>query len=317
MPVVPSRSESRRGLLAALAAYTLWGILPLYFVLLAGINPFEIVAWRIVLTLVFCAILITAMRQWDEVARVLRDRRLLGRLALAGVVIYINWQTYVVASTSGHVLDASLGYFINPVVTILLAVLLLGERLGLVQWLALGATVVAFGIIAFGYGTFPWVALVLALSFGYYGFVKKDVGGRVSALPGLFVETLVLTPVALGILGVLGATRGLDAFTAEPAELALLACAGIATAIPLLLFAASARRISLTALGFTQYLAPSIMFALGWLVLGEHIPVARWIGFAVVWAALLVLSVETLRGARRSRHSGPDGDAASEPGPGG
>lgn len=301
MPVVSPRGESQRGLLAALAAYTLWGFLPLYFVLLVGIDAFEIVAWRILLTLVFCAILITALRQWGEVGRVLRDRRLLGRLTLAGAVIYVNWQTYVLASTSGHVLDASLGYFINPVVTILLAVLLLGERLGRVQWIALGATVVAFVIIAVGYGTFPWVALVLALSFGYYGFVKKDVGGRVGALPGLFVETLVLTPIALVVLAVLGATRGLDALSAPPAEMWILSGAGIATAVPLLLFAASARRISLTALGFAQYLAPSIMFLVGWLVLGEHIPVARWIGFAVVWGALIVLSVETLRANRRKR----------------
>ncbi|MEB4614273.1 EamA family transporter RarD, partial [Leucobacter sp. M11] len=290
----PAAAESRRGLIFALGSYLIWGLLPLYFALLVGLNAFEIVAWRILLTLVFCALLLTVTRGWAQVAAVFRDRAVLGRLALAGAVIYVNWQTYVIASVSGHILDASLGYFINPVVTILLAVIILGERLSPVQWVALAVTVLAFAVIAIGYGTFPWIALLLALSFGVYGFLKKGIGNRVGALPGLFVETVVLTPVALVILGVLAGTRGLDVASASPGLIAVLALSGAVTGLPLILFAAGARRLSLTALGFTQYLAPSLMFLVGWLVLGEQVPVARWVGFALVWGALIVLSVETL-----------------------
>lgn len=308
----PAAAESRRGLIYALGSYLIWGLLPLYFALLIGLNPFEIVAWRILLTLVFCAFLLTVTKSWGQVGAVFRDRALLGRLALAGAIIYVNWQTYVIASVSGHILDASLGYFINPVVTILLAVVILGERLTRVQWFALAVTVLAFAVIAIGYGTFPWIALLLALSFGVYGFLKKGVGDRVGALPGLFVETVVLTPVALVILGILAGTRGLDVLSAPPGLLAVLAFSGAVTGLPLILFAAGARRLPLVALGFTQYLAPSLMFLVGWLLLGEQVPLARWIGFSLVWAALIVLSVETIRMVRRNRGQTPE-DPATGP----
>jgi len=183
-----SLTESRLGLGYAITSYVLWGLLPLYFVFLAGLNPFEIVAWRILLSLLFCAVLLTISRKWAEIGVIFRDRALLGRLALAGAVIYVNWQTYVIASTSGHVLDASLGYFINPVITVLLAVFLLGEKLSKVQWLAIATTLVAFGIIAVGFGRFPWVAVLLALSFGFYGYMKKGIFCQVFPERGVFLR---------------------------------------------------------------------------------------------------------------------------------
>ena len=299
---MPSTERSATsGLLFGISAYLLWGILPLYFVALGAIGPFEIVSGRVLLTLIFCAGAVTVLRQWGRTAALLRDRGILLRLAAAGAVIYVNWQVFVIASTSGHVIDASLGYFINPVVTVLLAVVLLKERLTPVQWVAIGLTVVAFAIIAIGYGIFPWTGLVLALSFGFYGYLKSSVGERVPAISGLFVETLVLTPLAIAIISVLGITTGLTVGDADPVTILLFACSGAVTAVPLLCFAASARRIPLSVLGFLQYLAPTLMFLQGWLLLGEDVPPARWAGFGLVWLALTCLSFDTIRRAGRER----------------
>lgn len=289
------------GLAFGLAAYLLWGSLPLYFVALSTLDPFEIVSGRVVLTLVVCALAATVLRQWRRILAVLRDRTVLLRLIAAGCVIYVNWQVFVIASTTGHVIDASLGYFINPVVTVLFAVLLLRERLTPVQWVAVGLTVVAFGIIAIGYGIFPWTGLLLALSFGFYGYLKSSVGSRVPALAGLFAETLVLTPIAVVVLGVLWGLSGLSIETADTATLIVFAFSGVVTALPLLCFAASARRLPLSVLGFLQYLSPTLIFLQGWLVLGEEIPPARWAGFGLVWVALVFLSIDTVRRARRRR----------------
>lgn len=300
-----AQHEVRKGYGLGVCAYLLWGVLPLYFVLLTPINPFETVAWRILLTLVFCALLLTVVRQWRPTIALLRDRRKVLMLTIAGLAIYVNWQVFVIASTSGHVVDASLGYFINPVVTVLFAVVFSRERLTPMQWIAVGTTVVAFAIIAIGYGTFPWIAMILSFSFGFYGFIKSRVGGAVPALPGLFVETTVLIPVALVILAVVGSVFGITVAATSGFTVGMLLLVGAATAIPLILFAAAARRIPLTALGFLQYIAPSIMFFMGWLVLDEHVPPARWLGFALVWTALVLLSIDSLRLARRSRRTAP------------
>lgn len=312
-PPPDSATEQKKGLAFALVAYFAWGLLPLYFVALAVINPFEVVAWRIVFTLVLCALLLTLTRGWGSIARVLRRPKTALTLVAAGLVIYVNWQVYVIASMNGQVVEAALGYFVNPVVTILLGVILLGERLRFWQWFALAMTAVAFVIIAVGYGSFPWISLILATSFGIYGYMKKGVGRSVGPVPGLFVETLGLAPLALIILAILAGTGPLDIVGAEPVIAWMLVGTGVTTAVPLLLFAAGARRMSLTALGFTQYLAPTLMFAIGWLFLGEEMPPARWIGFGVVWVSLVILSVDMLRASRSNRraaaapslHTGP------------
>lgn len=300
----PAAGKARAGLLFALAAYLCWGLLPLYFTQLAAVNPFEVVAWRILFTLLFCAVLLTATRGWGEVIAVARSPKMLLTIGAAGLVIYINWQTYVIAAATGHIVEAALGYFINPIVTILLGVLLLKEKLRFWQWFALAATGVAVVIIAIGYGTFPWIAIILALCFGFYGFIKKDIGDRVGAATGLFLETLLLAPVAGIILAIVGMQGPFDLFHSDVGTIILIAAAGIVTAVPLLLFAAGARRLPLSTLGFTQYLAPTLMFLLGWLVFDEAMPLARWIGFGIVWFALAILIADIIRERRRTRPGG-------------
>lgn len=283
-----------------IAAYTLWGFLALYFVGLSAINPFELVAWRILLTLVFCAVLLTVTRQWRQTIAVFRNRRALGIIALAGLMIYANWQTFVVATASGRVLDASLGYFINPVIVVLFAALVLREKITPVQWIAVGTTVVAFAVISVGYGIFPWIALTLGLTFGTYGFLKNRLGGTVGAIPSQFLETVTLTPLAIVMMTVVAATTGLTAFSAPASTQWLLLFVGPATAVPLMLFAAATSRLPLRVVGFLQYIAPSLMFFMGWLVLGEETPPARWLGFGMVWVSLALLSIDSIRRHRRS-----------------
>lgn len=302
---VPAR-RSAVGVAFAIAAYVLWGFLPLYFVLLAPAGAWEVVGWRIVLSLVFCALLLTVTRGWRPFVALLRDRRVVLTLGLAGVFIYVNWTVYVLASLSGHVVEASLGYFINPIVTVLLGVLLLRERLRVAQWIAVGASAVAVLVIAVGYGVFPWISLALAFSFGLYGFIKKRIGGRVDALSGLTIETAWLAPVAVGQLVVVGITGGLTFGANGAGHVVLLLLAGVITAIPLLLFAAGARRLSLVSLGLTQYFAPVLQLLVGVLVLHEAMTVERWVGFALVWAALVVLTVDTAISARAARRASPE-----------
>lgn len=298
---LPDTDTTRAGGLAAgLGAYLLWGFLPLYFPLLEPAGGVEIVAHRIVWSLAFCALLLALTRSWRTLAR-LRDRRTLLGLALASVLVAGNWLTFVVGVLSGHTVDAALGYYINPLVTVALAVLVLGERMRRTQWVALGIATLAVVVIAVGVGTVPWVALVLAGTFGLYGLIKNRVGRSVPALTSLAVETAFLTPVALAYLLWLGAA-GAGAFGAHGTPHALaLAASGVVTAVPLLLFGSAARRLPLSVVGLLQYVAPTVQFAIGVLVLGEDMPAARWWGFALVWLALVVLSVDGVRAGRAAR----------------
>lgn len=301
MPPAPP-PQSRSGLLYAIAAYALWGILPLYFLLLLPSGPFEVVAFRILMSLVFCALLLTITRGWPGFGALLRDRRTVLFMALASVAIYINWQVYVFAALSGHVIEASLGYFINPIVTVLLGVLVLREKVRPAQWIALGIAVVAITVIVVGYGSFPWIALLLAFSFGGYGLIKRIVGPKVDAIGGLTLETAWLAPVAVVQL-VLVATigGGLEVGQNGPLHTGAMLLAGVATTVPLLLFAAGARRIPLVALGMTQFLAPVLQFLFGWLVLKEAMPPERWIGFGLVWVSLVVLMTDMIIASRPPR----------------
>lgn len=305
------QAPARTGLVFAFGAYFLWGLLPLYFTLLGSINGFEITAWRVILTVILCALIVTVTRMWPSTIAVFRDRGAVLRLGLAAALIFVNWTVFVIASTSGHILETSLGYFVNPVVTILLGVIFLGERLSWVQWTAVGVTVIAFVVIAVGYGAFPWTSLALAFSFGLYGFVKKKLGGRVGAIQGLTVETTLALPIAGVVLLVVGATGGLTVFDADSTTLIALSFGGVATAVPLLLFAAAARRLPLTTLGFTQYLAPTMSFLFGWLVFSEPMPAARWIGFGLVWLSLILVTIDAIARSRRS----PQPDPAPATGP--
>jgi len=300
-PVKHIGGVSRSGLFYAIGAYALWGILPIYFIALEPTGPFEIVAWRVLFSLVFCALLIAVTRAWRPFALLLRDRRVVLTMGLAGLLIFVNWQTYVYATLNGQVVEAALGYFINPIVTVLLGVIVLRERLNATQWVAMGISVVAVIVLAIGYGQLPWIALVLAFSFGIYGLIKKRVGPKVDAVSGLTLETAWLAPIAVVQLVFVGMTTGLTIGTAGAWHTVLLVSAGAVTAVPLLLFAAASRRLPLIYMGFIQYFAPFIQFLVGVFVLQEPMPPERWIGFGLVWLALIVLTFDLLRGVRASR----------------
>lgn len=303
----PDAARARRsGLIYALTAYVMWGILPIYFIALAPAGAFEVVAWRIVFSLIFCVILLAVTRKFRAFFALLAQPRISLTMAVAGVLIYVNWQTYVFATLSGQVVEASLGYFINPIVTVFLGVFFLRERLRLAQWIAVGVSFVAVLVLAIGAGSVPWIALLLAFSFGIYGYIKKRVGGRVDAVAGLSMETMWLLPVAIVQLIVVAATAGLTFGTVSPWHTVLLISTGVVTAVPLLLFASAARRLPLIYLGFIQYFAPFIQFLVAVLILKEEMSPERWIGFALVWIALLILTVDAAVGAGRRRRMVPE-----------
>jgi chloramphenicol-sensitive protein RarD len=292
----------RDGLLSAAAAYGLWGLLPLYFVALAPSGALEIVGWRIALSLIFCVLILLGLRRLKLTIGILRTRAMLGWSALAACFILINWSVYVYASLNAFIVEAALGYFINPLVTVGLGVLVLKEKLRPLQWTALGLALVAVVFLAIGYGSFPTIALTLAFSFGFYGFVKNRMGPGIKAIDSLTLETIWLTPLALGLLIWVALGPGLSLGTLGPWHTALLLSAGAVTSIPLLFFGAAVRRLPLSVLGLMQYLAPIMQFLFGAVVMAEDMPVERWIGFGIVWGALILLTVDALRDHHNRLH---------------
>jgi len=293
------------GLAYAITAYALWGVLPLYFVLLAPIGAPELVAWRIVLALIFCVVLLTVTRGWPAFLQLVRHTRTLLTMGAASIFILLNWGTFIFATLTGHVLEASLGYFTNPIVTVLLGVIVLKERLRPLQWIAIGISALAVLVLAINYGQFPWIALTLAFSFGAYGLIKKQVGGRVDAIGGLTLETAWLALPAAIVLIVIAASGNLVLGTVSTEHTLLVLSAGAVTAIPLLLFASAARRLPLVYIGLTQYLAPVLQFIVGVVLLHEAMPTSRWLGFGLVWLALIVLTADMLAAGRAARRVVP------------
>jgi chloramphenicol-sensitive protein RarD len=288
--------DERRGYLYGLAAYTLWGVFPIYFKLLSPSPALEILAHRIIWSGVFVSLLLTAMRNWRFLGRILRDRRLLGGITLAAILIAVNWATYIIAVNSSRVVETALGYFITPLVVVLLGVTVQRERLRPWQWAAVGVGTVAVAVLTVDYGRLPYIALVLAATFGSYGLIKKRL-----ALPpaeGLFVESAVLALPALAYLGWLNATGGAQFGHVSALHTTLMVLSGVATAVPLLLFAASANRVPLVGLGILQYVAPILQLACGVLIFHEPMPPARLAGFGLVWIALIIFTVDGIRGAR-------------------
>jgi chloramphenicol-sensitive protein RarD len=291
-------TETRRGFWLGVAAYSLWGLFPLYWPLLEPAGSLELLAHRVFWSMVVMVVATLALRRTARLAALFRERRTVRLLTLAAVVISVNWLAYIWGVTHDHVVETSLGYFINPLVTVLMGVVLLGERLRPWQWTAMGiATVAVVGLTA-EYGRPPWVALALAFSFGTYGLVKKTADA--SAVDSLTVETLVLAPLAAAYLGWL-AVGGDQELTGHGAgHVLLLMSAGVVTAVPLVCFGGAATRVSMTTLGLLQYLAPTLQFAVGVAVFGEPMPAMRWAGFALVWLALVVFTVESLAHHRRN-----------------
>ena len=298
-------TRSRDGFLAAAAAYGLWGLLPAYFVALDPSGPIEILAFRIILSLIFCAVILAIMRRLRRTAALLRDPSILRLSALAAVLILINWSVYVYASLNQFNVEAAPGYFINPLVTVALGVIVLKEKLRPLQWGALALAVVAVVVLAVGYGSVPVISLTLAFSFGFYGFVKNRMGPSVKSLDSLTLETLWLSPIAVGLLVWVFFSSGLTIGTLGPLHTALLLMAGAVTSIPLLFFGAAARRLPLSVIGLMQYLAPVMQFTFGVAIMGEPMPLERWIGFSLVWIALVILSVDALSNRRNRLPSAP------------
>ena len=296
---MPGVDDRRPGLAFGLGAYALWGLFPLYFPLLEPAGGLEIVAHRVVWSLAFIALLLTVLRAWRRVRAVVADRRAMLILVGAAVLISGNWLIFVYGVNSGQVVETSLGYFINPLVSVLLGVVVLGERLRTPQWVAVAIAAVGVVVLTLDHGRPPWIALSLAATFGLYGLLKKLV--RVEAAPGLFLETAIVVVPALVVLGVLHGQGEGTAGNAGTGHLLLLIGSGIATAVPLLLFAAATSRIPLSTVGLLQYLTPSMQLAIGVFVYDEPMPPVRLVGFAVVWLALVVFTVDTLRAARAYR----------------
>lgn len=291
------------GLLNGFGAYGLWGVLPLYFALLGAAGAVEIVANRVGWSFLFCALLLTVTRSWSAFGAAMKDRRVLGALAIAAVLIAGNWLAFAFAVTTHQALEGSLGYFINPLVSIILGVLVLHESLRRLQWIAVAIGVVAVAVLTVAYGKLPWIALVLALTFGFYGLVKNRVGSRVDALTSTTVETVVLLPVGLAVMVWLAVSGGATLTAYGPGHFWLMAASGVITALPLLLFGGAARRLPLSTVGMLQYLAPLLQFLLAVLVLHEDMPADRWVGFSLVWLALVVLIVDAARQIRRRRRT--------------
>jgi chloramphenicol-sensitive protein RarD len=291
--------DSRRGLLLGAAAYVLWGAFPLYWPLLEPAGALEILAHRIVWSAITMAVLIVVLRRGPQLRALLADRRVLLLLTLAAVTITVNWATYIWGVNNGRVVETSLGYFINPLVTVLMGVLLLGERLQRMQWVAMGVAATAVAVLTWDYGRPPYVALVLAFSFGTYGLAKKT--ADVGAVESLTVETVLLSPFAVAYLWWLAAT-GASNFGAHGTGHALLmVTTGIVTAVPLICFGSAATKVSMVTLGLLQYLAPILQFALGVLWFHEDMPPGRWAGFFLVWVALVLFTIEATSRHRQLR----------------
>lgn len=293
------RAEHRRGVAAGVAAYSLWGVFPLYFRLLDRVAPGEILLHRVVWSFVVVMVLLAAQGDRRWLAEVRATDGALGRLALAGVLVATNWLVYIWAVNNDHVVEGALGYYVNPLLTVALGVFVLGEHLTRLQRIALGFGAAAVGVLTVGYGRVPWIALVLASSFAGYGFLKK--AAAVTATRSLAVETTVLVPVAVVAMLVLHG-RGEAAFTnGSVGRDVLLVGLGMVTAVPLLLFGSAAGRIPLSLLGLLQYLTPTLQLVCGVVIFGEPMPPVRLAGFVLVWIALGLLAVDAVGRSRRGQ----------------
>jgi len=292
-------STFRKGLAAALIAYVIWGLLPLYFKALHAVPPLELVGWRVVFTVPVCCVIVWARRQWPDVRIAIGNRRVLGLLGLSALLIGSNWLIFVIAINNGHVLATSLGYYINPLINVVLGTAFLGERLTRVQWAAVALAGAGIALLLSGAMDTLAVALSLAFTFAFYGFVRKQ--APVGALPGLTIETAMLLLPALVVVSLAaGSTQG-SSLVAGGFTTPLVIASGIATAIPLLLFAIAARSLPLSTLGFVQFLSPTLSFILGLTVFGESLDATRLACFALIWSAIALYSWDMARRARSNR----------------
>jgi len=293
-------SRYKTGLLFGVAAYVIWGAFPLYRPLLEPSTPLEIVSHRAVWSLFFCLIALGLSKQLKSTYTLLKNPRVFIRLLLAAALISVNWIVYIWGVNNGHVVECALGYYINPIIIIAFGVIMLREKMRRMQWVAVGFGAVGVLVLTIDYGRLPWIALALAISWGSYGLVKKQL--NLGALEGLAIETLLSLPFYGGYLiyiglngtGQLGSSVGLSI---------LLISAGIVTAIPLLLFNGSTTRLPFTIIGLLQYITPTLQFSIGVWVRHEAMPAARWVGFLIIWAALITLGIDLVKSSRSVNNS--------------
>lgn len=297
-----------RGLLFGFGSYLIWGSFPLIITMLAFASPLEVVTWRIVFGFLVAALLTTLTRSWPAIIGVLKDKNLMKWMALATFFIATNWTVYVIGVSSHQTIQTALGYFINPLVTILLAVIFLGEKLGVAQWVATGFGTLAVIVLTIDYGQPPWIALILAGSFGIYGLAKNKLGNRVTAINSFAMEAGMLLPLAGVQLVLIAATAGNGAANGGGIQFGQigfwgtvgLIFFGVLTAVPLIMFGTAAQLLPLRYLGFIQYTTPVLQFCIALFVLGEPMPAARWVGFGLVWIGLAVLIGDAIRRNRSS-----------------
>ena len=288
-------STPKSGLAPAVGAYLIWGFLPLYLILVRAVPAFEFVAWRIIWTLPICILIVAIRRQGPDVRAALADRRTLGWLALSSLLIGVNWLVYIWAIQTGEVYAASLGYYINPLINVLLGTLLLGERLNKTQWVAVAIAALGVALLAETALTTLWISLVLAVTFGSYGLVRKQI--PVGSLPGLTIESALLLAPSILLAGWFAQTQG-SAFLVSPRLSALIVLGGFLTAIPLLLFAIAARRMPYSRLGFLQFISPSIVFVLGLTVFEQPLQPAQIACFACIWLAAAIFAWDLIKRSR-------------------
>ena len=291
-----TRARARAGLLYGLAAYGSWGLVAFYFKAVAAVPPAEVLAHRIAWSVVFLVALLSVARRWGEVGRCLRSGPALGRLSVAAFLLAVNWLTYIYSVSSNQLLQASLGYFTTPLVNVLLGLAVLGERLRPLQWAAVGLAAAGVANLFLGAGEFPWIALTLAVSFGLYGLLRKQVA--VDGVVGLTVETGLLLPPALGYLAFLSVT-GAPSFGNGQRLDGLLVLSGLVTTVPLICFGQAARRLRLATLGFLQYLSPSLQLLLAVGVFGEPFRLVELAGFVLIWSGLVFYVVDAVLVARQ------------------
>ena len=288
-------NKNKLGLLFGISAYSLWGLFPLYWPLLEPANPLEIVSHRAVWTLVFCFIVLAATKALKSTLVTLKRPTVAAKLFLSSLLISINWLVYIWATNNEHVVEASLGYYINPLIIIGFGVIFLKEKMRPLQWAAVAIATLGVLVLTFDYGRLPWIALALAVSWGSYGLIKKQLG--LGALEGLAIETFISSFFYLAYLIYIG-NQGTGQFGQSWGLTALLISAGAVTAIPLLLFNGSTNRLPFTTIGLLQYITPTLQFSIGVWVLNEDMPTARWIGFLIIWAALVALAIDLIRSSR-------------------
>jgi len=290
-----ARSEKSLGLIFGLSAYVLWGLFPLYWPLLKPASAYEIVAHRAAWTLVFCLIVLFFHKKLRQTFAQVKKVKIFFGLLATSALISINWIVYIWATNAGHVVEASLGYYINPLVIIAFGVLLLKEKMRPGQWVAVGIATIGVAVLTIDYGRLPWIAIALALSWGSYGIIKKVLG--LGALEGLTIETMLSFIPYLTFLLILE-SNGTGQFGNNLGLSILMISAGAITAIPLLLFNGSTTRLPYTVIGLLQYITPTIQFSIGVWVRHEDMPTARWVGFIIIWLALGALAIDLLRSSR-------------------